>query len=213
MDAAHPGLALDRGVQGVLGEGVDRIDGALKVTGTARYGYEHRVEGKVAYGFLITAPAAKGRVESIETAAARALPGVIDVIVDDQRIPRQAAAFSPAHAGNEAVDHYDQVLGVAVAESFEAARAAARAVRVAVAVEQPQVITTDHLAEGKPPPKGSRTPDVAMGDIDAAMASAAATIDQVYATPNQVHAAMEPHATVAEWRDGKLTVHTSLQIL
>ena len=40
MDARHAGLALDRGVQGVLGRGVDRIDGVLKVTGTARYGYD-----------------------------------------------------------------------------------------------------------------------------------------------------------------------------
>lgn len=63
MDADHPGLAMDRGVQGVLGAALDRSEGALKVSGAAHYGYEHLVEGEVAYGYLITAPAAKGKVD------------------------------------------------------------------------------------------------------------------------------------------------------
>ncbi|TPG40990.1 xanthine dehydrogenase family protein molybdopterin-binding subunit [Sphingomonas koreensis] len=213
MDADHPGVRAARGVQGVLGKGIDRIDGIAKVTGIARYGYEHQVEGEIAYGFLITAPAAKGKVSRIDTDAARALPGVIDIIVDDDRIARQAAGFVPAHAGNEAVDHWDQVLGVAVAESFEAARDAARQVRVTIEIEPGKFDTLAHQDEASGPPKDSRLQDMAKGDIDAAMAAAAVTIDQVYTTPHQVHAAMEPHASVASWNDGKLTLHSSLQIL
>ena len=38
MDADHPGLAMDRGVQGVLGAALDRSEGALKVSGAAHYG-------------------------------------------------------------------------------------------------------------------------------------------------------------------------------
>ena len=217
MDADHPGLAMDRGVQGVLGAGLDRSEGALKVSGAARYGYEHRVEGDVAYGYLITASAAKGKVTGFDAAAARALPGVIDIILDDPRIPRQAAAFGPAHAGNDAIDHWDQVVGVAIAESFEAARAAAKAVVVHVDIEQGAFDTMANVAHASPPPKDSRLQDVAKGDIDAAMAAAqrsgGTTIDQVYTTPNQVHAAMEPHASVAVWDGDQLTLHSSLQIL
>jgi len=213
MDADHPGLAMDRGVQGVLGKPLDRIDGAVKVTGQATYGYEHRVEGDVLYGYLITAPAAKGRVIAFDTAAARALPGVVDILVDDPRIPRQAAAFSPAAAGNDSVDHWDQVLGAAIATSFEAAREAARAVRVEIVPEDGRFDTMAGVDRASGPPKDSRVQDIAIGDIKAAMASAAATIDQLYTTPNHVHAAMEPHASVASWRDGELTLHSSLQIL
>ncbi len=213
MNADHPGLAMERGVQGVLGAGLDRSEGALKVSGAARYGYEHRVEGDVAYGYLITAPAAKGAVTGFDTDVARSLPGVIDLILDDPRIPRQAAAFGPAHAGNEAVDHWDQVVGVAIADSFEAARAAAKAVVVHVAREQGKFDTMANIAAANPPPKDSRLQDFARGDIDAAMASAAVTIDQIYTTPNQVHAAMEPHASVAVWNGDQLTLHSSLQIL
>ncbi len=213
MDAAHPGLALDRGVQGILGAALDRSEGALKVSGAARYGYEHRVAGDVAYGYLITAPAAKGKVTGFDTDAARALPGVLDVIVDDPRIPRQAAAFGPAHAGNAAIDHWDQIVGVAVAVSFEAARAAAKAVVVQVEREPARVDTMADIAFASPPPAESRLQDMMKGDLDAAMTAAAVTIDQVYTTPNQVHAAMEPHASVAVWEGDRLTLHSSLQIL
>jgi xanthine dehydrogenase YagR molybdenum-binding subunit len=212
MDADHPGLALDRGVQDVLGKGLDRVEGVLKVTGTATYGYEHQVDN-VAYGYLITAPAAKGKVTGFDVEAARAVPGVIDIIVDDPRVARQAAGFSPAHAGNEEVDHWDQVLGAAIATSFEAAREAARAIRVTIEAEEGRFDTMADIAEASGPPKDSRLQDMAIGDIDAAMAGAAASVDQVYGTPNQVHAAMEPHASIAVWEGEKLTLYSSLQIL
>ncbi|MDB5703486.1 MAG: xanthine dehydrogenase [Sphingomonas bacterium] len=213
MDADHPGLAMDRGVQDVLGKGIERVEGVLKVMGAATYGYEHQVGDDVAYGYLITAPAAKGKVIGFDTAAARAMPGVLDIIVDDKRIPRQAAGFVPARRGNAAIDHWDQVLGAAIATSFEAAREAARAVRVEIEPEEGRFDTMANVADASGPPKDSRLQDIAKGDIDAAMAAAAACIDQVYTTPNQVHAAIEPHASIATWEGDKLTLYSSLQIL
>ena len=213
MDADHPGLAMDRGVQAILGKGIDRVEGPLKVSGQAAYGYEHKV-ADAAYGFLITAHGiAKGKVTQIDADAARAMPGVIDIIVDDPRIPRQAAGFVPAHKGNEAIDHYDQVVGVAIAGSFEQARAAALAVRVEVDAEPGNFVTMDNVAQASGPPADSRLKDVTTGDIDRAMAAAAASIDQIYSTPNQVHAAMEPHASVATWEGDALTLYSSLQML
>jgi len=214
MDAEFGPTAVDRGVQGVLGRGVDRIDGPLKVTGQARYGYEHDAGKTVAYGVAITAPgAAKGRVLGIDTDVARALPGVIDIIVDDPRIVRQAAGFAPATRGNDRIDHWDQIVGVAVAETFEAARDAAAAVRVRVEAEAGRFDTLAHVADASGPPADSRLQDSNQGDLDAAMAGAAASIDQVYTTPHQVHAAMEPHASVAVWDGDRLTLHSSLQLL
>jgi len=213
MDAAHPGLAMERGVQDVLGKGLDRVEGVLKVMGAATYGYEHQLGDDVAYGYLITAPAAKGTVTGFDIEAARAVPGVLDIIIDDPRIPRQAAGFVPARSGNDAIDHWDQVVGAAIATSFEAAREAARAVRVHVEPEEGRFDTMENIADASGPPADSRLKDVAKGDIDAAMASAAACVDQVYSTPNHVHAAMEPHASIAAWSDDKLTLYSSLQIL
>jgi xanthine dehydrogenase YagR molybdenum-binding subunit len=217
MDADHAGLAMDRGVQGVLGKGIDRVEGVLKVMGAATYGYEHQVPagvgGDVAYGYLITAPVAKGKVIGFDIEAARAMPGVLDIIIDDQRVARQAASFGMAANGNEAVDHFDQVLGAAITTSFEAARAAARAVRVEITAENGRFDTMADIADASGPSKESRLQDVVKGDIDAAMAAADVTVDQLYTTPNQVHAAMEPHASIATWDHGKLTLYSSLQIL
>jgi len=215
MDADAEPLAIDRGVQGVLGKPLPRYEAALKVAGQAPYGYEHRVPGDAAFGYLITAPAAKGRVTRLDADAARGMPGVIDVIIDDPRIPQQAAGFTPPPSGTEKVDHYDQVLGIAVGETFEAARAAARAVVVEIAAE-PGAHGYDMLAgidTASGPPKESRLQDFTIGDIDAAIADAAYTLDATYSTPNQVHAAMEPHGSVAMWEGDKLTLHSSLQIL
>ena len=66
--------------------------------------------------------------------------------------------------------------------------------------------TMANVADASGPPKDSRLQDMAKGDIDAAMTDAVVTIDQVYTTPNQVHAAMEPHASVAIWDGDTLTL-------
>lgn len=213
MDADAPVLAMARGTQGVLGKPLPRYEAALKVSGQATYGYEHQVRGKVAYGYLITSPVAKGRVTGFDAAAALAMPGVIDVIVDDPRIPQQAASFDVPPMGNEAIDHYDQILGVAVAESFEAARAAARAVRVSIEAGVGAYDTMAGIDGAKGPPGDSRMQDFHQGDLDAAMAAGPVTLDQMYGTPNQVHAAMEPHASIAEWDGDRLTLYSSLQII
>ena len=45
------------------------------------------------------------------------------------------------------------------------------------------------------------------------MAGAAHTLDVTYITPSQSSAAMEPHATIARWDDGNLTVWSTMQML
>ena len=65
----------------VVGQPHDRIDGARKVTGTARYAYEqHDVAANQVYGYVLGAGIAKGRIASIELDAARNAPGVLAVV-------------------------------------------------------------------------------------------------------------------------------------
>ena len=57
----------------VVGKPVDRIDGPLKTTGTAPYAYErHDVATNQAYGYIVPSPIAKGRIVSLDLAAAKA---------------------------------------------------------------------------------------------------------------------------------------------
>ena len=52
-----------------------------------------------------------------------------------------------------------------------------------------------------------------VGDFSAAFAAAPVQVDETYTTPDQAHAMMEPHATLAAWDDDELTLWTSVQII
>ena len=213
MDAAHAPLALDRGVQGLLGAALDRIDGPAKVTGGATFALEHQLRN-LAYGVAIVAPCGAGRVTSIDAELARSLPGVIDVIIGDAALPRQTPVFGQdgAQLYDGQLDSYGEIVGVAVGESFEAARAAAYAVAVEIEPRDGQFDTRDGADNADSPPEGALLPNVSKGDLYAAMADAAQTIDVHYTTPRQVHAAMEPHGTIASWHDDQLTLRGTIQI-
>src|SRR3954452_23460221 len=65
----------------VVGKPTDRIDGPLKTTGTAPYAYEQqKAAPNAAYGYVVGAAIAKGRITAIDSAAVRRAPGVIAVL-------------------------------------------------------------------------------------------------------------------------------------
>src|SRR4051812_35363320 len=77
---------LDR--ERILGKPVDRIDGPLKVCGRARYSYEYHEEvPNAAYGWIVLAGIAKGRIVRIDTAEARRAPGVL-LVYTYANVPR-----------------------------------------------------------------------------------------------------------------------------
>src|SRR5262245_6565133 len=67
----------------LVGRPLDRIDGSLKVTGRATYAYEYREAGAPAYGYLVEAGIAKGRLTALDVAAAERAPGVILVLTHE----------------------------------------------------------------------------------------------------------------------------------
>ena len=217
MDADYGASAFSRGVQGLVGAPLDRIDGIAKVTGAAPYAAEHRPQGKLAHGYAVTATMATGMVRAIDTTAARAMPGVIDIITyeDDPRLPSESPILRLERmpsAGAE-LTSYGQILALVVAESLETARAAARSVRVDYAPAPGKFDTMAAIDLAQRPHAGAMLPDVVIGDMDAAMAAAEVTHDVTYSTPFQVHAAMEPHAAIAEWQGDELMLWGAIQIM
>ena len=200
----------------VVGRPHDRVDGRLKTTGQAPYAYErHDVAPNAAYGVILGAAIAKGRVTAIDTAAAKRAPGVLAVVTYENagKVAKAEAITSKLMAGPE-VQHFDQAVAVVVAETFEQARAGAKLVEVSYD-RQPGHFDLA-AAKGsavKPPPTEGSPADTAVGDFEGAFAKAAVKIDRTYTTPDQSHAMMEPHATTAAWKDGKLTVWTSNQMI
>ena len=58
-----------------------------------------------------------------------------------------------------------------------------------------------------------RDSDAKVGDFETAFAEAAVRLDETYTTPDQSHAMMEPHASLAAWDGDKLTIWTSNQMI
>lgn len=199
----------------VVGRPVDRIDGPLKTTGRAPYAYEHHEAAPdAAVGWIVTAGIARGRVLSIEVDEARAAPGVLAVVTAADAGPLGLGSKNhiPLLGGPD-IAHYHQALAVVVAETFEQARAAARLVRV-----EAQALPGRYAlqAEDDAPvaPKSSGGPgETSVGDFHDAFAKAPVQLDARYTTPDQTHAMMEPHASIARWDGDQLTLWTSTQMV
>ncbi|CAN5436249.1 xanthine dehydrogenase family protein molybdopterin-binding subunit [soil metagenome] len=199
----------------VVGKPLNRIDGPLKVTGTATYAYEwHDVARKPAYGYVLGAGIAKGRIASIDLRAAKASPGVLDILTAENAGTLGLGRMNTARLlGGPAIDHYHQAIALVVADSFEQARAAASAIKVEY-LEAKGSFDLEAMRESAVlPDTGRNDADTAVGNFDAAFQSAAVQVDSTYTTPDQSHQMMEPHSTLAAWHGDKLTVWTSNQMV
>src|SRR5215217_1858950 len=121
----------------VVGQPVDRIDGPLKTTGTAPYAMDrHDVVPNQAYGYIVGSGIPKGRIVSIDMAAAKAAPGVIAVVTAQNAGKLNKGNFNTALLlAGPRVEHYHQAVALVVAETFEQARDAAHLLRIKYARE------------------------------------------------------------------------------
>jgi len=204
-----------------IGSPAPRIDGRLKVTGEARYASDTPLADPV-YAYLATSAITRGRITTIDDSAARAVPGVLDVLtyLNIGDAVKKTKLFSDGGyvgstimpLGSDQIFHGGQIVAVVLAESFEAAREAAHRLNVTYAAEQPSAgfdspgATTIAAKDAS-----SSFEDPAVGDAAAAFATAAVTVDQHYATPTQHHNPIELFTTSCAWADGKLTVWEASQ--
>lgn len=197
----------------VVGQPHTRIDGPRKTTGSAHYAYEwHDIAPNAAYGHVVGAPIAKGRITAIDTKAAEAAPGVLAVITADNAGPLGKGEKNTATLlGGPEIEHYHQAVALVVAETFEQARAAAALVKVTCKRAQGAYDLAAEKASVTEPPED--TPDKNVGDVATAFALAAVKLDAIYTTPDQSHMAMEPHASMAVWEGDDVTVWTSNQMI
>src|SRR5262249_41379233 len=151
---------------------------------------------------------------SVDASAALARPGVLAVITPDNA-PRLPGTGDPELAlfQTPVVAYRGQFVAAVVAETLEVAREAAG--RVVVDYDQAAQdvpLTASHPGLYKPDFVTPRyETDTAAGDFDGAFAAAAVRVDATYRTPAEHNHPMEPHATVAAWHGGTLTVHDATQ--
>ena len=205
---------LDHG--GVVGQPMVRVDGRLKVTGAAKYAYEFKQAPEVAIGFVVQSTIGRGRIRSIDTSTAMAMPGVLLVLTHENAPAQGTGSHHDAHPvlNSDAVTYWGEPVAFVVADSFERARAAAYAVVVLYDAEHGTYALGDGVAHAQTPPAMGKTkPDSAIGDFAGAYAAAPVRLDVTYTTPLETHAMMEPHATIAWWDGDHLTLQTANQML
>ena len=201
----------------VIGQPTPRVDGPLKTTGTAPYAYErHDAAPDAAYGYVVGAGIAKGRIAAMDLKAARAAPGVLAIVTSRNAGKLGKGEFNTAKLlGGPGIDHYHQAVAVVVASTFEQARAAAQLVRITYERAPGNYDLEAEKANARPPKATpfSGPPETKVGDFAGAFAAAPVQLDATYTTPDQTHAMMEPHASTAAWRGNRLTVWTSNQMI
>jgi xanthine dehydrogenase YagR molybdenum-binding subunit len=211
-----------------IGTSTSRIDGVAKVTGAAKYAGEFNVPG-LAYGSVVTATIAKGRIKSIDRSAAMRVNGVIEVFTHENRPPMpdndQAYKDETAPAGSPFRPLFDdmikfsgQPVALVVAETSESARYAASLVRVEY-LEEAHVTDIHRQRDSATPVKPPTNPIEALftppkqrGTPEEALASAPVRHEGEYYVPIEHHNPMELYASTAIYeRDGKLTVYDKTQ--
>ncbi len=211
MDIIHP--------NGVIGTAPARVDGFEKVTGRALYGADQKIDD-AAYACLATSPIARGRIRSVDCYAARAMTGVLDILTYKE-VGRRIRAGKPildggymSHAiaplASNRIHFSGQITAVAIADTFEVAKAAAEAVVFTFKRQQP---TPDFDSPGARvvKPKSLGETDLEVGSVEKGMAVAVAAVDEWYETPAQHHNPLELFQTTCAWKDDELTVWESTQ--
>jgi xanthine dehydrogenase YagR molybdenum-binding subunit len=196
-----------------IGAPLERLDGKLKVTGTAPYAFEHRVE-RAAYLHPVQSAIARGRIRRIDTRAAERAEGVIAVLT------HESAARLASDENRELwvlqsdeVHFRGQFVAAVIAETPEAARRGAALVAIEYEPTRPDLsFGPDRKDLYAPKAVNAGYPtDTDEGDAEVAFESAEVKVDATYTTPMEHNSPMEPHTTVAVWESPKLTLYDSTQ--
>jgi xanthine dehydrogenase YagR molybdenum-binding subunit len=207
------------------GKPISRIDGSMKVSGKATYSAEFN-QPNMAYVFPVRATIAKGKIATIDDAAAKKEPGVLAVIsyknaqqlkpLDPQAQMKAGAAFLGENLPplQDAVVHYPgQFIALVVAETYEQARTAAYKLKIQYIAAQGAVDLKKEIPKSKRPKMFmGEEAQVNAGKATALLAASSRKVEHTYSTPVEHHHPMEPHATVAVWNGtDKLTLYDATQ--
>jgi xanthine dehydrogenase YagR molybdenum-binding subunit len=203
-----------------IGADAQRVDGIDKVMGRPIFGTD-RILPRMAHAVPVPAAVGKGRILAMDLAEAESVPGVLLVLTHQNmdRLNPVEFVFGGGHAiqshqplQSNVIAYRGEPVALVVAESLEAAWEAAYRVHVDY-VPEPFTVEPD-AAGAETVVQAAALPwfhDFVSGDADKALGGAAVVVDQTYSTPRQHQNAIELHSAVAEWEDGRLTVHEGTQ--
>ena len=220
-----------------VGRSLPRLEARDKVTGRAEYTHTMRLPGML-HGKIFRSTVAHGRIKSIDTSAAKEVPGVYRVVTsDDVRKVIPEPYYGPAFHDQPilAIDkvHYvGEPVAVVLAADPHVAEEAAQLI-VAEYEELPAIFDEVEAAENKilvheelKPAgtfadlkhlKGRKGTNIALdfklrrGDVDKAFAAAAQVFEHTFRTQKVLHLALEPFASIADWKETGVTIYSASQ--
>jgi 4-hydroxybenzoyl-CoA reductase alpha subunit len=207
----------------VVGKRLPKVDAATKVTGRAVYA-DDMLPARTLHCRILRSPHPHARILSIDTSAAKRIPGVIEVITGAD-LPVKFGIL-PVTQDERALEHEkvryvgDPIAAVAATEE-EIAAAACDAIAVEYEVLEPVMSIEAALAQPKDeriqeyggPNNIHKLVSLEFGDMDGGFARAAHVREDVFFFQGNTHLPMEQHSAVATYVDGRVTLWSSTQVV
>ncbi|MBO6201822.1 MAG: xanthine dehydrogenase family protein molybdopterin-binding subunit [Chryseobacterium sp.] len=210
-----------------VGKPISRLEGHLKVTGSAKYAGEYEANDLL-YGYVVNSTITKGKIKSIDTSDVKKLEGVIEIFTHDNR--PSTAWFDFQYADMDAppgtvfkplkdneIKYNGQPIALVVAETFEMARYAATKISV---VYEEDIFETDlksNLERSRDPKKGLASmlkppPPKPTGNFDTAYEKSFVKVDSKFVHGTEHHNPVEMYAStvIYEGKD-KLKIYDKTQ--
>lgn len=207
-------------------EGMDRVDGRLKVTGAARYSAEFPIPN-LSYGVLVGSTIANGKIISLDSKKAERAPGVLAVLsyFNSPKIPGYSQGADPAKGAttkgqplrifaDESIMFYSQPIALVVADTLERAQFAAGLISAQYQKTDFQTDFDGNVSHADFPAQAKNrnsTGDYVRGEADAYKNAVVKTVSE-YTIPSEVHNPMELQSIIAVWdAPDKVTVYDKTQ--
>lgn len=227
----------DRSTTTTVGRSYPRLEGRDKVTGRTDYIYNLRLPSML-HAKICRSPISHGRILSIDTRAALAMPGVRHVITgEDVKAVLPNPYYGPAFHDQpilalDKVRHFGEPVAAVLADDPHVAESAAQRIEVDYeelpgVYDEIEALDSDVIVHEELKPAGTfadlkhlagrRNTNLALeyrlrhGDADRAFAAAEHVFEHVFSTQQTMHTPFEPIVALADIRDGQATIHTSTQ--
>jgi xanthine dehydrogenase YagR molybdenum-binding subunit len=203
----------------LVGRAISRVDGRLKVTGGAKYAAEHGSTDML-FGVVVSGAITRGKITSLDTTAALAVPGVVHVFTHENRPDLawfdhqwkdedspKGSPFRPLYDAE--IQFAMQPIALVIGETFEVARCGARLLKVTYEAAPHDTDLRARRNDTYMPGKeksGFEPPPKPRGDADTALAEATLKVDAEYYQPAEHHNPMELHATTVIYHESDDTL-------
>jgi CO/xanthine dehydrogenase Mo-binding subunit len=167
----------------IVGKSIPRFDIPNKVTGGVAYAQDMRLPGMV-HGRIVRPPRPGSKLDSVDEAAVKAMPGVIAVVRD--------GSFLGVVAEREE-------------QAIKARQALINSAKWTLGPELPDPAKIYDVLLALP------TEDNVISDKQAPLPEGAQVIEATYRKPYMAHASIGPSCALAEFKNGKMTVWTHSQ--